>query len=453
MVFSLKSFIMATIKFYPYSKQGKSKIYVRVLIGKTDIRLSTGLDISDVSSWSADTQRPKKTQADLKALKKRLDSLEDEIINIIDTYTLSEDKGVNQINSKLIKSLIAEFNNDAPIADKNVLHIFADHYAKSLENRTFKRKGIDHKYKPSTIYKYQNFANVLKEFSELKKNTFLISDVNNDFAGLFLTYLKDVRDSSINTQGKFIRRLKTIVKYSQQQGYKVDADYQNIKSFEDENIVTYLNFDELDKLQNVDFDNERLEIARDVFIISCFSGQRISDVQRFHKGQIETYDGVDYLCFKQYKTNRAVEIPIHYKVKAIIKKYKGFPPRFSDNLQSNRAILSTLIKKACMLAKINEKVQGRYNGKKAIYPKYKLISNHTGRKSFASNFYGLQGWTLPTVMAITGHQSERSFLYYIDREDNTLARRAGALFNQIEQDKKSENTDSKVISINKVVNQ
>jgi hypothetical protein len=56
-------------------------------------------------------------------------------------------------------------------------------------------------------------------------------------------------------------------------------------------------------------------------------------------------------------------------------------------------------------------------------------------------------------MAITGHQSERSFLYYIDREDNTLARRAGALFNQIEQDKKSENTDSKVISINKVVNQ
>jgi integrase len=105
------------------------------------------------------------------------------------------------------------------------------------------------------------------------------------------------------------------------------------------------------------------------------------------------------------------------------------------------------------LAKINEKVQGRYNGKKAIYPKYKLISNHTGRKSFASNFYGLQGWTLPTVMAITGHQSERSFLYYIDREDNTLARRAGALFNQIEQDKKSENTDSKVISINKVVNQ
>jgi integrase len=444
---------MATIKFYPYGKQGKSKIYLRVLIGKTDIRLSTGLDISDVKSWSTDTQRPKKTQADLKVLKKRLDRLEEEITNMIDAYTLSAEKGVNQINSKLIKSLIADFNNLAPIKDKNVLHNFADHYAKSLEGRTFKRKGIDNKYNPLTIYKYQNFANILKDFSALKKKPFLISEVNNEYANLFLTYLKDTRRSSINTQGKLIRKLKTIVKNAQQQGYKVDADYQNIKSFEDENIVTYLNFEELDKLQNADLDNKRLEIARDVFIISCFSGQRISDVQRFHSGQIETYDGVDYLCFKQYKTNRAVEIPIHYKVKAIIKKYKGFPPRFSDNLESNRAILSSLIKKACMLAKINEKVQGRYNGKKAIYPKYKLISNHTGRKSFASNFYGLQGWTLPTIMAVTGHQSERSFLYYIDREDNTLARRAGALFNKIEQNDKDAGAVVKVISINKVVNQ
>lgn len=444
--------IMATIKFYPYSNKGKSKIYLRVLISKTDIRLSTGLDISNVDYWSKETQRPKKTQADLKALKKRLDSLEEEITDLIDLYTISEDKSINQINSKLIKSLVKEFNNDTPIEDKNILHVFADGYAKSLENRTFKRNGVDRKYKALTIYKYQNFANILKEFSELKRKQFLISDVNNEFAKQFLSYLDEVRESSINTQGKFLRRLKTIVKDAQKQGLKVDLDYQNIKSFEDENIVTYLTFDELDQYQNTDLDNKRLEIARDWFIISCFTGQRISDVQLFNKSMIEKYDGQDYLCFKQYKTPKSVEIPIHFKVKEIMKKYNGFPPLFTNNLQSNRSMLAKLIKEGCQLSQINEKVQGRFNGKKAVYPKYKLISNHTGRRSFACNFYGLEGWTQPTIMAITGHESEKSFLYYIDKEDNTLARRAGALFSQIEQENKKQKTESKVISLKKVIN-
>jgi integrase len=447
-----KLIIMATIKFYPYGNKGKSKIYLRVLIGKTDIRLSTGLDISNVDYWSTDTQRPKKTQADLKALKRRLDSLEDEITDLIDLYTISEDKSINQINSKLIKSLIKEFNNDSPIEDKNLLHVFADNYAKSLPNRRYKKKGVDYPFKALTIYKYENFANTLKEFSEVQKKQFIISDVNTDFVNQFLNFLVETRDSSINTQGEFARRLKTITKDAQKQGYRVDLDYQNIKSFEDENIVTYLTFDEIEQYQNADLDNKRLEIARDWFIISCFTGQRISDVQLFNKSMIEKYDGQDYLCFKQYKTPKSVEIPIHFKVKEIMKKYNGFPPLFTNNLQSNRSMLAKLIKKGCQLSQINEKVQGRFNGKKAVYPKYKLISNHTGRRSFACNFYGLEGWTQPTIMAITGHESEKSFLYYIDKEDNTLARRAGALFSQIEQDNKEQKAESKVISLKKVIN-
>lgn len=443
---------MATIKFYPYGNKGKSKIYLRVLIGKTDIRLSTGLDISNVDYWSTDTQRPKKTQADLKVLKKRLDSLEDEITDLIDLYTISQEKSINQINSKLIKSLIKEFNNDTPIEDKNILHVFAENYAKSLHNRTYKKKGVDYPFQPLTIYKYENFANILKEFNEVQKQNFLISDVNTDFANQFLKFLFETRGSSINTRGEFAKRLKTITKDAQKQGYKVDLDYQNIKGFEDENIVTYLTFEEIEQYQNSDLEKERLKIARDWFIISCFTGQRISDVQVFNKSMIQKYDGQDYLCFKQYKTKKSVEIPIHFKVKEIMKRYNGFPPLFSNNLQSNRSMLAKLIKEGCQLSKINEKVQGRFNGKKAIYPKYKLISNHSGRRSFACNFYGLSGWTLPTIMAITGHESERSFLYYIDKTDNTLSRRAGALFTQMEQNEKAQNQDSKVIPLKTVSN-
>lgn len=423
---------MATIKFYPNKKEGASKIYLRALIGKNDIRLSTALSLNDVKNWSTQTQRPKKNQATLKRLSKRLDSLEDQILKLIEEYSLSEDKSINDLDGRRIKKLIKEFNNDAPPANKEVFYEYAAFYAESLKHRTYQKNGINYPFSQNTIYKYHNFANILKEFSIFKNKDFLIKDINTKYANEFVAFLKEQRDSSVNTQGKLLRRIKTVVKDAQMAGYKVDLDYQNIKGYEDENVVTYLTFEEMDQYQQAELKNKRQEIARDWFVISFYSGQRISDVQLFNKSMIRKYDGIKYLCFNQSKTNTAVEIPIHFKITEIINKYDGFPPLLSTNLDSNRSMLCKLIKEGCQIAKINEKVRGRYNGKIGIYPKYLLISNHTGRKSFASNFYGLEGWTLPTIMAITGHKSEKSFLYYIDKSDNTLSRRAGNLMQQMD---------------------
>ena len=77
----------------------------------------------------------------------------------------------------------------------------------------------------------------------------------------------------------------------------------------------------------------------------------------------------------------------------------------SSNEKSNRTILSELIKEVCKISGINEVVRGRLNGAVGHYPKYQLISNHTLRRSFASNFYGMEGWNTPMVMEITGHST------------------------------------------------
>ena len=41
-----------------------------------------------------------------------------------------------------------------------------------------------------------------------------------------------------------------------------------------------------------------------------------------------------------------------------------------------------------------------------------LVSSHTARRSFATNYY-LQGFPTIDLMKITGHKTERSFLKYI----------------------------------------
>jgi integrase len=54
------------------------------------------------------------------------------------------------------------------------------------------------------------------------------------------------------------------------------------------------------------------------------------------------------------------------------------------------------------------------------YPKWKLITSHSFRRSFATNYYKII--PTPIVMNITGHTRESTFLKYInqqaDKDDN-----------------------------------
>ena len=49
---------------------------------------------------------------------------------------------------------------------------------------------------------------------------------------------------------------------------------------------------------------------------------------------------------------------------------------------------------------------------KGVYEKWQLISSHTCRRSFATNLYLMNFPTL-SIMKITGHTTEASFLKYI----------------------------------------
>ena len=57
-------------------------------------------------------------------------------------------------------------------------------------------------------------------------------------------------------------------------------------------------------------------------------------------------------------------------------------------------------------------------------PKYELITTHTARRSFATNQF-LLGVPSITIMAMTGHRTEKSFMKYIKvtkREHATIMR-------------------------------
>lgn len=444
---------MANIKFYPYKSTSKSKVYLRLNIGSSqDFRLSTGLTIEDSKKWNKKNNLPDEKSATNKRLKNRLNDLKREIDDYIDEIEKDENKSLLDIQSADIKSLIQKFNNLEPITDKELLIPFTDWFCNDLKTRTYIKNNVKFKYKQNTIDKYLNFKKVLEEYQKHKGEILKLKDVNEAFAEDFLNYLTETNPKSINTKGRYIKRLKTIIRDAQIKKCIVNPEYLNIKGFQDESIVTYLTFDEIELIINKEMPTERLAIAKDWFIIACYTAQRVSDLHRFSKKNLQKIDGGLYIVTKQFKTGKNIEIPVHYKVVEVLKKYNNnFPPKFSENEQSQRSTLSTLIKEVCNKSGIREKVEGRYNGKKGTYPKYKLISNHTGRRSFATNFYNLGTWSTQEIMNITGHVNERNFYTYIDKSDRTLSKIARSKFDAMEQ-KDKEQKEPQLSIVSKTVN-
>jgi integrase len=114
---------------------------------------------------------------------------------------------------------------------------------------------------------------------------------------------------------------------------------------------------------------------------------------------------------KQHKTGKKVIIPLHPVVTAILNKYHGVLPKPVTNQEFNREL-----KNIAEAAKIKEQThkaitKGGVKTSKA-YPKHKLVSSHCARRSFATNLYK-SGFPTISIMAITGHTTERSFLKYI----------------------------------------
>lgn len=55
------------------------------------------------------------------------------------------------------------------------------------------------------------------------------------------------------------------------------------------------------------------------------------------------------------------------------------------------------------------------------YAKWEVLCSHTARRSFATNEY-LAGTPSITIMAITGHKTEKAFLRYIKLTPNEHAK-------------------------------
>src|SRR5690606_32189536 len=137
-------------------------------------------------------------------------------------------------------------------------------------------------------------------------------DINIRFVNDFLLFGK-MEQYSPSTLRRTINFIKTILNFIERRGIRT-AVYEIAlpKEIKDENSVT-LSVEELNKIKNTVVD-DNLQTAKQWLLISCYTGQRISDFMNFSQSQITSIEGNKCLTFIQQKTGKKITLPLHKEV-------------------------------------------------------------------------------------------------------------------------------------------
>ncbi len=261
-----------------------------------------------------------------------------------------------------------------------------------------------------TIVCYGTFKNFLLDFEKDTKYKVDLHAINFKFFDNLRTYAFVKRKAKDNYFAKIISNLKAFLTWCQKRGYVKDFTYKEFKAVEREKDVIYLTLDELMILLNFKFESPKRARARDLFCFMCFTGMRVSDLRNLKKENIK-----DGQIFKTIvKTHKTEVIPLNQFAQAILAKYEHLEITPLPKLSSQK--LNDHIKDCCEEAEINTRVHYvDYSGGKArehSEPKWKLITNHTARKTFITNSIVL-GMNTKTIKDITGHKKDSVFNKYV----------------------------------------
>jgi len=257
----------------------------------------------------------------------------------------------------------------------------------------------------ATLSKYRTAREHLRNFCKAKKFRLDFDTVDVAFYQRFMAYMVKDLGLARNTVGKYIRTLKTWLNAAQDENPLLLPKYRSrrFKAPTEATHKAYLTAQELHDLFHLDLSGKRrLEQVRDLFIVGAWTGLRFSDWASITPEDIA--DNRIRIATTQ-KTKEAVTIPVHACVRAILAKYgNALPPVISN--QKTNAYLKEV---AAMVPSLRTVMFGR--------PKGEQVATHTARRSFASNAFRGDGYTGPvpvsTIMAITGHRTEKAFRTYI----------------------------------------
>jgi integrase len=393
----------------------ETHIFLKFACKDSPIKYSTQHKIKPLE-WDTVLQRAKKDRS----INKELDRLH----SIVEHHIESQRRmGINNIFKADLKKALDEKNDR--IEKKSVTNNFFMEVDKIIEAASVGSLLTNKSKRYST--------GTLKNWNKTK-NRLQIFDPALQFATITMeTYKKFVihcndENFTANYTGSLIKDWKAIMAAGQKFKLHNNSVYlqKEFKTITEVSEKVYLTEDEIKAIYELDLTGSKyLENIRDRYVINLYNGLRISDMKTLSIANIQN----GMITHINKKTSKKVAIPLHPLVHDIIEKYNGTMPR-----QYHEAVVNREIKQIAKMAGLTDtvffsKTVGGIN-KKFSKEKWELITNHTSRRSMATNL--LKHANAIEAMPVLGMTLKTLQLYNkITAEENAESLKGNSFFKKL----------------------
>lgn len=159
--------------------------------------------------------------------------------------------------------------------------------------------------------------------------------------------------------------------------FKFPKGYADILSLPLEGTIsTWVNEDEIERIMKYRPITHIEEVVKHQFLLGCLTGARHVDFQKFTLSNI-VGENIVYIA---QKTKQRVEVPLSPAVRRILRHYD-----VAETIAETT--FAKTLRKICRESDVDEIVQTYRGGQERTDEKWKFVSAHTARRSFATNLY------------------------------------------------------------------
>ncbi len=357
-------------------KTGESPIYLRITVDGNRAEMSINRSIS-ATRWNSSAGKAIGTNEHSKSLNTYIDSLRGKVYD--------HQRKLIEAGSDVTATTLMNSIKGVDAKSKTVLEIISVHNRQMLEL-------VGREYAIGTYKRFETTMDHLKAFIKFKfrVDDFNIKAVDHQFITELEYYLKANKNIGNNSAVKYISNFKKIVRIAHANGW-IDKDpFLNYKGKVREVEKYFLSNDEIKMLLNKRIDIERVDIVRDLFVFSCYTGLAYVDAAKLTRDNIiKGMDGEDWIEIFRTKTKVKCKIPILPEAKRILEKYK-------DSIQCKHSNLLLP-----MLS--NQKMNSYLKEVGDICGIAKNLTFHIARHTFATTITLSNNVPLESVSKMMGH--------------------------------------------------
>lgn len=383
-----------------YAKKSKAKsnlqvpIYLRITVNGKRAEFSTGKDV-DLSKWNSAQNRLKGNSEEARTINKYFDVLQSKIFEIENKLTFSGES----FDALDIKNLLTGTKQ----SERYLIPVFEEHNLKM-------EKLLGKEYALATLKNFRTCLAHLKSFlwKFYKKSDISLAKIEPSFLNDFDFYLRTKANINNNSAVKHTKNLGKILKICYRNNWiEKDLVMYYTGKFNEVN-VNFLTEEEVSNISTKEFSGKGLNLVRDIFLFSCYTGLAYIDIYNLKKNNISVgIDGNNWIITNRQKTGNSSNIPLLPIAEEIINKYQNHPLLSSSDkllpVYTNQKV-NEYLKTIAENCSINKK-----------------LTFHCARHTFATTVTLSNNVSIESVSKMLGHKSIKTTQHYAKILDSKVS--------------------------------